>query len=58
MFLSDDGGVEKCASDLLKTVLSSILSLLPAAHPELEMKNNGVITCLSSRLFSVAVCER
>lgn len=57
MFLSDDGGVEKCASDLLKTVHSSILSLLPAAHPELEMKNNAVITCLSSRFFSVAVCE-
>lgn len=43
IFLSDDGGVEKCASDLLKTVHSSILSLqlLPAAHPEFEMKNTA-----------------
>ena len=43
IFLSDDGGVEKCASDLLKTVHSSIpsLLLLPAAHPEFEMKNTA-----------------
>lgn len=43
--MSDDGGVEKCASDLLKTVHSSILSLqlLPAAHPEFEMKNTSLL---------------
>lgn len=59
VFLSDDGGVEKCASDLLKTVHSSILSLqlLPAAHPEFETKNTALLLLFWLFLtLSVAVC--
>ncbi len=56
IFLSGDGGVEKCASDLLKTVHSSIvpLQLLPAAHPEFEIKNTALLLVSLLALLSLS----